>query len=136
MSDLNQCSFIGRLGKDPETRYTQGGSAVTNFSIACGWKSKEREGTEWIPVVCFGRLAEVAGEYLRKGSQVFIQGSFRTEQYEKDGQKRYSTKIYANQMQMLGAKPSQEPAAERPEPAGADFNDDIPFAPHERGMLV
>lgn len=145
MSDLNQCSFIGRLGRDPETRYTQSGSAVTNITIACGWKGKDKEGTDWVPVVFFGRLAEVAGEYLRKGSQVFIQGSFKTEQWEKDGEKRYRTKIYANTLKMLGSKPEGQPEhnayaeakGRATLPQGDAFDDsDIPFNAHERGWLV
>ncbi len=134
--DLNSCSFIGRLGKDPETRYLPSGGAVTNISIAVGWKTKDKEGTEWVPVVFFGKLAEVAAEYLRKGSQVFISGRFRTQSWEKDGQKRYRSEIVAEWMQMLGGKKdggatektdrpaaAEAPAGDAPE----DFDDDIPF---------
>ena len=113
-NDVNQCNFIGRLGKDPETRYASNGDAICNFSIACGWKSKEKEGTEWVPVTAFGKLAEICGQYLKKGSQVFISGRFTTRSWDdKDGNKRYMTEIRADQMQMLGGKSSgDEPARE------------------------
>lgn len=103
-NDLNQCNFIGRLGNDPSVKYSQSGKCITNFSIAVGWKSKEKEGTEWINVVAFDKLGELVGEYTRKGSQVFVTGRFKTEKYEKDGQDRYSTKIYADTVQFLGGK--------------------------------
>lgn len=136
-NDLNQCNFIGRLGSDPEMRYLSDGKAVANIRIACGWKTKEKEGAEWVPIVFYGRLAEVVGEYLRKGSQVFVSGSFRTRKWEKDGQTRYTTEIIASEMQMLGGRngsesPSRESSA-APAPATtggeafADFSDDIPF---------
>lgn len=108
-NDVNQCNFIGRLGKDPETRYASNGDAICNFSIACGWKSKEKEGTEWVPVTAFGKLAEICGQYLKKGSQVFISGRFTTRSWDdKDGNKRYMTEIRADQMQMLGGKSDGE----------------------------
>ncbi len=103
-TDLNQCQFIGRLGKDVETRYTQSGLAVASFSIACGWKTKDKEGTEWVNITAFDKLAEICAQYLKKGSQVFIQGRMTTEKYEKDGSTRYNTKIIADKMQMLSAK--------------------------------
>ncbi|MNU91085.1 Single-stranded DNA-binding protein [compost metagenome] len=106
-NDLNQCQFIGRLGKDPEVRYAPDGAAVANFSLACGWKTSNKEGTEWVRVTAFGKLAEICGEYLKKGKQVFIQGRMQTREYEKDGSKRYVTEIIADQMQMLGSKDSQ-----------------------------
>lgn len=139
-NDLNQCTFTGRLGKDPETRYLGNGDPVTSFSIAVGWKSKEKEGTEWVNVVAFGKLAEICGEYLRKGSKVLIGGSMRTRSWDdKDGNKRYTTEIVADKMLMLDGKqaePQQAPQqasydAQKPKipPAGgADFEDDIPFA--------
>lgn len=133
-NDLNQCNFIGRLGKDPETRYMPAGDAVTNFSLAVGWKSKDKEGTEWINVTAFGKLAEICGQYLKKGSQVFISGRFKTEKYQdKDGIDRYSTKIVADQMQMLGGKSDNagEAPASKPRPARApaadDMDSEIPF---------
>jgi single-strand DNA-binding protein len=141
-NDLNQCQFIGRLGNDPETKFLPTGGAVTNISIACGekWKDKQtgqpQERTEWIRVVAFGKLAEIMGEYLRKGSQVYISGSMRTRSWEKDGQKHYSTEIVADKMQMLGGRPesgsasapSAQPAQQGySQPAEKDFDQDIPF---------
>jgi len=103
MSDLNSCSFIGRLGKAPETRVTPNGDAVTNFSIACGWKTKSKEGTEWVNISTFGKLAEICAQYLDKGSQVYVQGKMKTEKYEdKNGVTKYSTKIAADTVQFLG----------------------------------
>ena len=163
MSDLNQCNFIGRLGKDPETRYMPNGNAVTNICIAVGeqWKDKttgqKQEKTEWVNVAAFGKLAEIMGEYLIKGSQVLISGKLTTEKWQdNDGNDRYATKIIANNMQMLGnrddsAKPAQSaaPQQQRPQapqqpgpashqpvpsqpqqpqsPASSEFEDDIPF---------
>lgn len=139
-NDLNRCEFIGRLGADPETRYTPSGEAIASFRIACGWKTKDKEGTEWVSIVAFKKLAEICGQYLKKGSQVYVAGRFRTEEYEKDGQKRYAVKIVADQMQMLGGKPEgaastggqQQNAANKPAPASTgsgfnDFEDDSPF---------
>ena len=111
MSDLNQCQFIGRLGRDPETRYMTNGKAVASFSIAVGsqWKNKDgekQESTEWVNITAFDKLAEICGEYLKKGSQVFIGGRMKTEKYQdkETGADRYSTKIIADTMQMLGGK--------------------------------
>jgi single-strand DNA-binding protein len=108
---INKVILVGNVGRDPETRYSAGGMAVTTVSIATSeaWKDKQtgeqKEKTEWHRVKFFGRLAEIAGEYLKKGSQVYIEGSLRTEEYEKDGVKRYSTDIVAAEMQMLGGRP-------------------------------
>jgi single-strand DNA-binding protein len=155
---INKVILIGNLGRDPETRYTQGGSAVTQFSIATSenWRDKatgeQQERTEWHNVVCFARLAEIAGEYLRKGSKVYIEGSLRTSSWEQDGQKRYRTEIMARDMQMLDSRgggagggfdsgaPSQFAGNQRsgggqPPPMDnsptlsddTDFEDDIPF---------
>lgn len=150
-NDLNQCQFIGRLGKAPETRYTAAGDAVCSFSIAVGssWKDKnsgeKREATEWIPCSVFGKLAEICSQYLQKGSQVFVQGRFKTDKYtDKDGVEKYSTKINVDNMQMLGGKPEggqrqqddhgyepapqkQQPAQGKPKPQFEDLSDDIPF---------
>ena len=134
-NDLNSCNFIGRLGKDPETRYMPNGDAVASFSIAVGWKTKDKEGAEWVNITAFGKLAEICSQYLVKGSQVFIQGRMKTDEYEKDGIKRYSTKIVADRMQMLGgksdggnSKQSAAPAQSQPaQPAGFDELDDVPF---------
>jgi single-strand DNA-binding protein len=104
-NDLNRCTFIGRLGNDPECKFLPDGSAVTSISIAVGWKSKDKEGVEWIPVSFFGRLAEIAGEYLRKGSKIYVEGRFKTRKWQaQDGSDRYSTSIIADNMQMLDGK--------------------------------
>ncbi len=155
---INKVILIGHLGADPETRAMPSGSSVANLRIATteSWRDKQsgeqQERTEWHRVALFGRLAEIAGEYLRKGSQVYIEGSLRTRKWQdKQGNERYSTEIVANDMQMLGgrggsgsgsgsgaagASPgagSREPAPEYAsggssgEGAGADFDDDIPF---------
>jgi len=128
MNDLNQCQFIGRLGKDVELRYTPTNDPVANISLACGWKNKEKEGTEWINVTAFGKLAEVVAQYLSKGSQVFVQGKMKTEKYTKDGVDRYSTKIIADKIQMLGKKSDTiEPVKKQQEPDLSELSDDIPF---------
>ncbi|HOV56431.1 MAG TPA: single-stranded DNA-binding protein [Rhodanobacteraceae bacterium] len=115
---INKVIIVGLLGNDPEVRYSQGGSAITTISVATSesWKDKQsgetQERTEWNRVKFFGRLAEIAGEYLKKGRQVYIEGSLRTEKYtDKNGVERYSTDIIANEMQMLGGTPSGEGAA-------------------------
>lgn len=124
-NDLNQCNFIGRLGKEVDMRYMPNGTAVASFSIAVGWKSKDKEGAEWVQITAFEKLAEICGQYLVKGSQVFISGRFKTEKYtDKDGIERYSTKIVADRMQMLGAKQSGGSA---PMEAPASDDGDIPF---------
>ena len=103
MSDLNQCSFIGRLGKDVELRVTPAGDSVASFSIACDWKTKTKEGVEWVNISVFGKLAELCGQYIGKGSQVFVQGRLQTDKYEdKSGVTKYSTKIAADTIQFLG----------------------------------
>lgn len=107
---INKVILIGNLGRDPETRYAQSGGAVTNFSVATSesWRDRtsgeQQERTEWHNVVCFARLAEIAGEYLRKGSKVYIEGSLRTTSWEQDGQKRYRTEIMARELQMLDSR--------------------------------
>jgi single-strand DNA-binding protein len=143
-NDLNHCSFIGRLGRDPETRYLPNGDAVTNFSIAVGesWKNKEtgeiNESVEWVRVTAWRKLGEICGEYLKKGAQVYVSGKMKTREWEKDGVKRYTTEVVIDKMQMLGGKKDAEPAEQRePEqkpakkPAGGgkfdDMDDDIPF---------
>lgn len=109
-NDLNQCQFIGRLGQDPEMRYMPSGDAVASFSVACGEKWKDKQGvaqerTEWVNCAAFGKLAEIIGEYLKKGSQVFVSGKMKTEKYQaQDGTDRYSTKIIVQNMQMLGSR--------------------------------
>ena len=107
---INKGILVGTLGKDPEVRYSQSGSALTSVSIATNesWKDKngeKQERTEWHRVKFFGKLAEIAGEYLKKGGQVYIEGSLRTEKYtDKQGVEKYSTDIIANEMQMLGGR--------------------------------
>lgn len=107
---VNKVILVGNLGADPETRYTPGGVAITEIRIATSesWKDKtsgeQQERTEWHRITFFNRLAEIAAEYLKKGSQVYVEGQIRTEEYEKDGVKRYSTKVIANEMQMLGSR--------------------------------
>lgn len=111
-NDLNQCNFIGRLGNDPEARFLPDGTAVTSISIAVGWKSRDKEGAEWVPVTAFGKLAEIMSQYLKKGSQVYISGRFKTDKYQaQDGSDRYSTKIIADRMQMLGGRDEGAKAA-------------------------
>ncbi len=150
MSSLNQVQLIGRLGQDPEVKYLPNGDAVCNLSLATSekWKDKtsgeQKEKTEWHRIVLFGKLAEIAGQYLKKGALVFFQGKIETRQWEKDGEKRYTTEIRANQMTMLGGKddgaaPRQQSApqqgqarnasAAQPQqaPKDADFDSDIPF---------
>jgi len=111
------------------------GDAVVSFSIAVGWKTKDKEGAEWVNITAFGKLAEICNKYLMKGSQVFIQGRMKTDEYEKDGIKRYSTKIVADRMQMLGGKSEASNSKQSTEPeqsqlapaAGFDDDSDIPF---------
>src|SRR5215469_832501 len=107
---INKVILVGNLGADPETRYTPSGTAITSIRVATteSWKDKQsgeaQERTEWHRVEFFGRLAEIAGEYLKKGRQVYVEGKLRTDEYEKDGVKRWSTKIIADEMQMLGGR--------------------------------
>ena len=109
MASVNKVILIGNLGRDPETRYLPNGDAVTSISVATTetWKDKngdKQEKTEWHRVSLFRRLGEIAGEYLKKGSQVYIEGRIEYREYEKDGQKRYTTDIIANEMKMLGSR--------------------------------
>jgi single-strand DNA-binding protein len=111
---INKVILVGNLGADPETRYTAGGQAITTIRIATSeaWKDKQtgesQERTEWHRVKFFGRLAEIAGEYLKKGRQVYVEGSLRTDKYtDKDGVERFTTDIIANEMQMLGGNPGE-----------------------------
>ena len=154
---VNKVILVGRLGKDPETRYMTNGEAVTNVTLATSenWKDKsgeKQEKTEWHNLVFYRRLAEVAGEYLKKGSQIYVEGKITTDKWQdKEGKDRYTTKIVVNEMTMLGGKSSggssfevmdkpaasapsgdssPPPAASKPAPAkgGFDnFDDDIPF---------
>jgi len=140
---INKVILVGNLGADPETRNMPNGGAVTNIRIATSeaWKDKQtgdqQERTEWHSVAFFGKLAEIAGEYLRKGSQVYVEGKLRTRKWQdKEGNDRYQTEVIANEMQMLGSKGggqrAEKPAAaDVAAPAGAgaagEFDDDIPF---------
>jgi single-strand DNA-binding protein len=130
-NDLNSCSFIGRLGKDPEVRFTPSGEAVANLSLAVGWKGQKSEGTEWVRLVAFGKLAEVCGEYLKKGGQIYAQGRMRTRKWQdKEGRDQYTTEVVMDRMQMLAraegqAKPEAKPA--KAAAAADDFDDDISF---------
>lgn len=157
---VNKVILIGNIGKDPETRFSAGGGAITNITLATSesWKDKQtgenQERTEWHRVVFFGRLGEIAGEYLKKGSKVYVEGSLRTRKWQdQSGQDKYTTEIVANEMQMLdgrgaaggsdfpaertqgasggasigGGRPAPR-AQEQAPPAGFDqFDDDIPF---------
>jgi len=126
---VNKVILVGNLGADPETRYTASGAAITNIRIATSesWRDKQtgenQERTEWHRIVFFSRLAEIAGEYLRKGSQVYIEGALRTRKWQgQDGQDRYTTEIVANEMQMLGGRGGEASAR----PAGGGFRDGQP----------
>ena len=143
MAGVNKVIVVGRLGSDPDTRYMPSGSAVTNVSVATSesWKDKEsgekQEKTEWHRVVFFNRLAEIASEYLKKGSQIYVEGRLQTRKREdKEGKERWTTEIVANQMQMLGERMSSGSSSNNQssskntnnnEFANDDFDDDIPF---------
>jgi len=131
---INKVFLIGNLGKDPELKWTANGKAVANFPVATSekWKGADgemQERTEWHNIVVWGKTAEICAQYLAKGRQVFIEGSLRTESYEKDGVKKYATKVVAQNVKFLGQKPggTQENSSSGgpQEPAGVD--DDIPF---------
>jgi single-strand DNA-binding protein len=145
---VNKVILVGNLGKDPEIRYMPNGNAVANLTLATteSWKDKQtgdqQEKTEWHRIVMFRRLAEIAGEYLKKGSQVYIEGKLQTRKWQDNsGNDRYTTEIVANEMQMLGgrgggsagfpADSAPAPAAQAPAAAAAggpgEFDDDIPF---------
>jgi len=122
MPALNRVQLIGRLGKDPETRYTPTGKKVCSFSLAVGrrWKTSEgetRETTDWFNVDAWGRLGEICQEYLTKGRLVFIEGRLQTDRYEQGGETRYFTRVVARQMQMLDQRhEEEEPVVEAEEP--------------------
>jgi single-strand DNA-binding protein len=145
MSDLNLCQFIGRAGRDAEVRYMGNGDPVATFSIAVGWKTKDKEGTEWVRCNAFGKLAEIVGQYVKKGKQVYVSGRFRTREYEKDGVRHFATEIAVDQLQLLGGReeggeqPAQRqqthserkqarvPQADKPATGFDDMADDIPW---------
>ena len=127
--DLNRCEFIGRLGADPETRVTTTGKTVSTFRIAVNGYNDD---VQWVPMVTWGKLAEIVGKYLFKGSQIYIAGRWQTREWEdKNGGKRYTTEIVAREMKMLGGKSEQnKPAGEenyKSVPVTDDKDDDIPF---------
>lgn len=147
---VNKVILIGNLGADPEVRYMPSGSAVANLRVATSesWRDKQsgeqQERTEWHRVAAFGRLGEIAGEYLRKGSKVYIEGSIRTRKWQgQDGQDRYTTEIVANDLQMLDGRggasgfegspggresaPAATQSSQAPAGPAEDFDDDIPF---------
>ena len=135
---LNQCNFIGRLGKDPEVKYTNSGKAVASFSLACGEKRGGQEYTEWVKVVCWDKLAEIVGEHLTKGSQCFISGRMQTRKWQdQSGADRYITEIVAKEMKMLSPKQGGQQGPQndlRNEQAYRDaqdvfgpVGDDVPF---------
>ena len=153
MASVNKVILVGNLGRDPETRYAPSGDAICNLSLATTdtWKDKttgeKKEATEWHRVVFFGRTAEIAGQYLKKGSQIYVEGSLRTRKWQdKDGQERYTTEIRGDEMKMLGSRqgmgeapprepdgapaaaPARTPAAPAASSSGfGDMDDDIPF---------
>ena len=138
---INKAILIGNLGRDPEIRYTPSGVAVANFSSATSekWKDKNtgemQEQTEWHRIVVFGKLGEICGEYLSKGSKVYIEGRIQTRQWDdRDGNKRYTTEIVAREMKMLdrresgsGGTGSQESGTAEPPPYGSSMGEDVPF---------
>ncbi len=130
---INKCIILGFLGQDPEVRHMPSGGAVTNVSVATSesWKDKntgqEEKRLEWHRVVFFNKLADIAGQYLKKGSKVYIEGSLRTRTWEKDGEKRYATEIVANEMQMLDSKGEGVSGAGNATQQQPEFDDDIPF---------
>ena len=149
MASLNKVIAIGNLGRDPEMKYMPNGDAVCNFSIACteSWKKdgEKVEKTEWISCVVYRKLAEICGQYLKKGSQVYIEGKMQTRQWEKDGVKRYTTEVIVSEMKMLGSKAggsSHEPAeaapvaAKTPMQGVVDMDENIPFANPYRGRIA
>lgn len=145
MASVNKVIIVGNLGQDPEVRYTASGAAVCNLSVATTYSAKDQSGerkeeTEWHRVTLFNRLAEVAGEYLKKGRSVYIEGRLRTRKWQdQNGQDRYTTEIIADQMQMLGGRddggqqPQKQQQKQSYQAQGgglADIDDDIPFAPY------
>lgn len=153
MASVNKVILVGNLGRDPEVRYTASGDAICNLSVATtdNWRDKatgeRKEMTEWHRVSFFGKTAEVCGQYLKKGSQIYVEGSLRTRKWtDKDGQEKYTTEIRGDAMQMLGGRQgtggqqsggdgydneptgnSQAPSKEGPKPSFDDLGDDIPF---------
>lgn len=124
---MNKVILIGRLGKDPESRFTQTNTQVVNFSIATSKKVKGEEQTEWHNIVTFAKTAEIAERYLKKGDLVCIEGSIQTNKYEKDGQTRYNTQIVCDRLEMLGSKDEQKPEQKTSNINLNEIDDDLPF---------
>lgn len=133
---VNKVILVGSVGKDPESKFMPNGNAVVNFSLATSesWKDKsgqQQESVEWHRCVCFGKLAEIIAQYVKKGSKLYLEGSLKTRSWEKDGVKQYATEIVVNEMQLLDSKPqeSSQPSQGRAAQSApvADFDDDIPF---------
>ena len=149
MASVNKVILVGNLGADPETKYMPNGDAVANIRLATteSWKDKasgeKKEITEWHRVVFYRKLAEIVGQYLKKGSSVYIEGRIRTRKWtDKEGQERYTTEIEANEMQMLGGRQSSDSAPNEkpqrnaqgaPKASISDMDDDIPFTQHGAG---
>ena len=146
MASVNHCVFIGNLGRDPEVKYMPSGDAACNISIACSetWIDKKsgekKEKTEWVPIEFFGKIAEIVGQYCKKGSSIYVEGRFSVRKYtDKDGVEKYATSIKGDRMQLLGGRPADEgqgaPAQRQAAPAGRPAaggarpaaDDDIPF---------
>jgi len=131
---INKVILVGNLGRDPETRYMPSGGAVTNVSIATskGWKDRDsgeqKERTEWHRIVFFNKLAEIAGEYLKRGSKVYIEGELRTRDWEKDGQKHYTTEVVASEMQMLDSRGEMGGGGSPSGEQSGGHGDDRPFS--------
>ena len=142
MAGVNKAIVLGHLGRDPEMRYTPDGKAIANFSLATSESFKDKDGnkkenTEWHRVVLFGRIAEIAGEYLRKGGMAYVEGRLQTRKWtDKEGQERYTTEIIGDRLQLIGGKKEEGGSEHAPAPASRggntpppveDFDDDIPF---------
>lgn len=125
---INNCMFIGRLGRDPESRFTQSGKTVVNFSIACSEKRGGEEYTEWVNIVAWDKLGEICAQYLQKGSLVYISGRMQTRKWQdQSGTDRYTTEIVAREMKMLdGRESGGRDVAPEPGPP-TNFGDDVPF---------
>lgn len=130
---INKCIIVGHLGQEPKMQHMPSGGAVTSISVATSesWKDKntgqQQDRTDWHRIVFFNKLAEIAGQYLKKGSKVYIEGSLRTRAWEKDGEKRYTTEIVASEMQMLDSKGEGGNAGGNSTQQQPEFDDDIPF---------
>lgn len=134
---LNKAQIIGRVGRDPEVRYLTSGDAVVNISLATTerWKDKSsgetKEATEWHRVNLFGRLAEIAGQYVQQGSLIYIEGKIKTRKWkDKDGTEKYTTEIFGESLKLLSSKQGTQPRAAEPKPSGSgfdDMDDSIPF---------